>query len=255
MKGYAFISKLGRMFPKSISNKYYDFVGLSTGKIPQEISKILLALDYDEEVHEIAKKYKPDLVLTHHPFFYGNKNYVLSKYPFKSKLYEEINKEGISIFSLHTNFDETKGGMNDALSKALNLQDVYCAPNYPMMRIGYLANEMEVKEFAKYAKKCLKVNYGLLINAGKSQIKKVAVIGGGAGENYQYAIDEGCDIFVSGDAAHHVRREIISSHFNYLDLPHEIEKIFIPTMKNIVNDIDASIDVLCVDHEIEPLVI
>ena len=255
MNGYKLISILGKKFPKRIAEKYHDYVGLMTGKIPSEVNKVLLCLDYDEEVHEIAKKYKPDLVLTHHPFFYGDKKWVLENYSFKKDLYEEINKEGINIFSMHTNFDECKDGMNDALSEALNLKEVYCASNYPMMRVGYLANEMDIEDFARCAKKCLKVNYGLLVNAGKRNIKKVAIIGGGGANEYPHAIEENADIYVSGDMSHHVRREMISLKFNYLDLPHEIEKIFIYQMKKILLSIEPTLDILCVDHEKEPTVL
>ena len=54
---------------------------------------------------------------------------------------------------------------------------------------------------------------------------------------------------------HHTRREMHSLKFSYLDLPHEIEKIFMPAMKNILLNIDSSFDILIVDHEKEPTVI
>lgn len=254
MNGHKLISILGRKFPKRIAEPY-DYVGLMAGKIPSNINKILLALDYDEEVHEIAKKYHPDLILTHHPFIYGTKKYVLEHDPTKKALYDQVIKEGLCIYSMHTNFDTAKEGMNDALTNALGLKDIYAPECCPMMRIGYLAKEMEVNEFAKYAKKCLKVNYGLLLPYGHKTIRKVGIVGGGGNGEYKFAIEEGCDIYISGDAPHHIRRGIISAKFNYLDLPHEIEKIFVPWMKNIINNIDDSIDVLCVDHEKEPLVI
>ena len=255
MNGHRLITILGRRYPKSIAKKNDDFVGLMAGKIPAEINKILLCLDYDEEVHEIAKNYRPDLILSHHPFIYGTRNAVLKADPIKKALYEKVVKEGFCIYSMHTNFDEAPHGMNDALSEALGLKDVYSPTNMPMMRIGYLDEEMGVEEFAKYAKECLKVNYGLLLPYGKPSVKKIGIIGGGGGRDYPYAIEEGCDIYISGDIPHHSRRGIISCHFNYLDLPHEIEKIFIPTMKNVLLNIDSSFDILCVDHEKEPLVI
>ncbi|MBO4286320.1 MAG: Nif3-like dinuclear metal center hexameric protein [Bacilli bacterium] len=255
MNGQRLITILGKRYPKSIAKKYGDFVGLMAGKIPQEVNRVLLCLDYDEEVHQIAKSYRPDLILTHHPFIYGTRYSVLKNDPMKKALYEEVIKEGFVVYSMHTNFDEAPNGMNDALSQALNLKEVYSPTCLPMMRIGYLDKEMEVKEFAKYAKECLKVNYGLLLPYGKPTVKKVGIVGGGGNDYYLEAIEEGCDIFISGDIPHHRRRGIISHQFNYLDLPHEIEKIFIPTMKNILHNINPSLDILCVDHEKEPLVI
>ena len=254
MNGHKLISVLGRKFPKRLAEEY-DFVGLMAGSIPSEINKVLLALDYDEEVHEIAKTYRPDLILTHHPFIYGTLKNVLENDSVKKALYEKVEKEGFCIYSMHTNFDAAKDGMNDALAEALNLKDIYAPECCPMMRIGYLEEEKEINEFAKYAKKCLKVNYGLLLPFGNKTIKKVGIIGGGGNGEYKFAKEEGCDIYISGDAPHHIRRGIVSAQFSYLDLPHEIEKIFIPRMKNIINNIDSSIDILCVDHEKEPLVI
>ena len=43
--------------------------------------------------------------------------------------------------------------------------------------------------------------------------------------------------------------------WNYLDLPHEIEKIFMPTMKKLLLEIDDSFDITIIDHEELPKVI
>ena len=43
--------------------------------------------------------------------------------------------------------------------------------------------------------------------------------------------------------------------FNYLDFPHDIEKIFMPTMKNNLQSIDSSLEIITVDHEKLPKVI
>ena len=117
--------------------------------------------------------------------------------------------------------------MNDALAEKLELTNVREVTSCPMARIGNLKKEMEVKEFSAFAKNKLNINYGLLLNYGKKMIKTVAIIGGGGSKYYKDAMLDGADIYISGDCPHHVRRDIITSNFNYLDLPHEIEKIFI----------------------------
>lgn len=251
IEGRKLINILGRKFPKRLAKAWHDYVGLMTGKIPNQVNKVLLCLDYDEEVHEIAKNYKPDLILTHHPFIYGTKYHVLSTQPLKKALYDEVNKLGLTIYSMHTNFDDAKGGMNDALSEALNLKDVYTPEGCSSMRIGYLDKEMDIRDFARYACKQLKVNHTGLIAKGKPLVKKVGIVGGGGSYFYLTAIEEGCDVYISGDVSHHTRRDIISHKFNYLDMPHEIEKIFMPTMQKILLSIDSSLDILIVDHEKE----
>ena len=114
---------------------------------------------------------------------------------------------------------------------------------------------MDIKDFAKYAKEKFGVSYSLLINKGNNVVKKVGIIGGGGSHSWKIALKEGCDIYISGDAPHHVRRSINLYKFNYLDMPHEIEKIFIPTMNKILKNIDSNLEILTIDHEKLPEVI
>ncbi len=47
----------------------------------------------------------------------------------------------------------------------------------------------------------------------------------------------------------------MNAQFNYLDMPHEIEKIFMPTMKEILLVFDPTLEIKVVDHEKLPKVI
>ena len=84
---------------------------------------------------------------------------------------------------------------------------------------------------------------------------RIGIVGGGGSRDWVVARDEGCDIYISGDAPHHVRRSIVNEKLNYLDLPHEVEKIFMPTMKKILLSLDPTLEILMVDHEELPKVI
>ena len=247
--------KLSKRFPKRIAKMNHDRVGLMTGKLPEEVHKILLCLDCDHEILSQIKEFKPDLILTHHPFIYGTRGFVLSHDPVKKALVDELDSLGIPVYSMHTNFDTGEGGMNDALAEALGLLDIRIPEKEPMMRGGRLPHAMSVEEFAKYARGRLNVDYALLIAKGKPVVESVAVIGGGGSRDWKVAKEEGYDIYISGDAPHHVRREIVLNDYNYLDMPHEIEKIFIPQMKKILLELDDSLEILTVDHEKLPKVI
>lgn len=71
----------------------------------------------------------------------------------------------------------------------------------------------------------------------------------------EVAKKEECDIYISGDAPHHVRRDIVNAKFNYLDLPHEIEKIFMPKMEKYLLSIDKDLIIQSFDHERLPKVV
>lgn len=259
MKTKELLKKLGKNYPIKISKKYHDFSGLQCGKIKEETKTIFLCLDFDELVLNYIKENnllnKIDLIISHHPFIYGKKSEVLKCDLNKKVLYEEMQKLNIPIYSFHTNFDEGKDGMNDALINALELENIKVLETMPMARGGELKEEMDIIEFSKFAKNKLNVDYGLLLPYGIKKVKKIAIIGGGGWHYYKNAMDENYDIFVSGDCPHHGRREIILNKFNYLDLPHEIEKIFMKQFKKVLLNIDSTLTIYTLDHEKLPIVI
>lgn len=255
MNTRSLLNKLAKQFPKRYAKMNHDFVGLMTGKLPTEVNKVLLCLDCDWEIFPLIKEEKPDLVLTHHPLVYGTRSRVFKRDPSKKELCDALDKIGVPVYSMHTNFDTGKGGMNDVLAEALGLKDIQIVEGNIMMRGGKLPSPMTAEEFAKHANKCLNVSYSLLLNKGKPVVESAAIIGGAGSYNWTIAKEAGYDIFISGDCPHHVRREIINGKYNYLDMPHEIEKIFVPAMKKIIHKMDDSIQIVCVDHEKEPNII
>lgn len=256
MKTRSLIQQLYKYYPKSIAEANEDFVGLMVGKLPEEVNRIMLCLDFDESIFLEAVEYRPDLIITHHPFFYGLKSDILKEDKHKKDLYKMLNKYGFNVFSIHTNFDGGTPGMNDALAKMLDLQDIYTPIDDEIcMRIGYLKSEMPLREFVNYAKKSLHASYGLLIDKGPQTVKKVGIVGGGGSRFYKIALKEGCDIYISGDVSHHTRREMIIERMNYLDLPHEIERAFMPQLKEVLLGIDSSLDIKIVDHEKDPIIV
>ena len=249
------LRKLAKDFPKRYAKMNHDYVGLMTGKKPDKVQKIFLSLDLDWEVLPLVKEFKPDVIITHHPFIYGTRARVLKYDESKRLLVEEIDCLGIPVYSFHTNFDTGRGGMNDTLAKLLGLNNVYAPEKDIMMRIGELNEPKQAEEFAKFAKTVFHVDYALLINSGAKMVKKVGIVGGAGSRGWRLAQEEGCDIFISGDAPHHVRRDIVNAQYNYLDMPHEIEKAFMPRMKELLLEFDPTLEIMTVDHEKLPKVI
>ena len=68
----------------------------------------------------------------------------------------------------------------------------------------------------------------------------------------EIAMLEGYDIHISGDTPHHIRRDVIASHYNYLDVSHEVEKIFMKQMDKLLKEIDPKLETIIIDHEALP---
>ena len=189
---------------------------------------------------------KIDLILTHHPLIYGKRKEVLKFDPVKRALVKKIDKLKIPVYSMHTNFDTGIDGMNDNLAKAIGLRNVKSLKADPMIRGGNLKEAMEVNAFARFVKKALNLPSVYLINRGKKMVKKVAICGGAAGGCFKIALDEGYDIYVSGDAPHHIRHDVNCYSYNYIEIMHEVEQIFIPVMARRLKALDKKLKIITV---------
>ena len=241
IKTSSLLAKLAKKFPKRFAKEYHDHVGLMVGRLPEYVNSIYLALDFEPSIFEEAVKLKPDLIITHHPFVYGSRAKIRKTDPQKDAFIQQVSAAGLVVYSLHTNFDRGQDGMNDALAQALGLSDIKQLEKEPMARGGKLPYPMSIHQFGEYAKQKLQASYGLLLPYGKQIVETAAIIGGGGAPEYKIAQEEGYDVFISGDMRHHIRRGIINDAYNYLDLPHEIESIFIPQMEKILLSFDKDL--------------
>lgn len=255
VKTRTLLRRLAVNFPKRLARPYHDYVGLMTGKLKEHTNRILLCLDLDETILDAVIDFKPDLVMTHHPLIYGTRHQVFLKDEKKKHLVEKLDALHIPVVSFHTNFDAGVGGMNDALAEALGLIDIAPLQGDTMARGGRLKTPMAIQDFAKHALLSLEVPYGLLLDYGKEIIEKVAIVGGGGSSTWKIAQEEGYDIYLSGDISHHTRRDIVIHQYNYLDLPHEVERIFMKRMESILHHIDPELQIKTVDHEWCPTVV
>ncbi len=168
-----------------------------------EVKKVLIALDpYDKAVNEaIAGEY--DVLLTHHPLFWGEP---LPNTP-PEYWYNKLMRAGISSYSFHIRLDRAEGGVNDILAQRLGLIDTvpFDEPEIPGLgRVGYLPDPMSEAELAEHVKIVLNaqmVRYTLLPDGRK--IKKVAVLGGAASDAVSAAAAAGADAIIGGEFKHH----------------------------------------------------
>jgi dinuclear metal center YbgI/SA1388 family protein len=96
----------------------WDNVGLLVGDPNQTIARIMLTIDYTQEVADEAKKANCDLVVSYHPPIFQP----LKKLTAGSLIFDAI-RHGMAIYSPHTALDASDGGTNDTLADAIGLTD------------------------------------------------------------------------------------------------------------------------------------
>ena len=96
MNSKKLIKKLWKKFPLKLAKKYHDYVGLIVSKIKEETNKIIVCLDVNNDVIDLAINEGADLIISHHPFIYGKKKFVLMD-EYKLNMYKLFQKE-IALF-------------------------------------------------------------------------------------------------------------------------------------------------------------
>ena len=112
---------INKLAPKNLSAKW-DNIGLQLGSYNEEVNKVLVALDVNQEVINEAIDLDIDLIISHHPVIFDE----LSAVRFDTatgKLIKMAIKNNISIYSAHTNYDIAPGGLNDLLAQKLGVDN------------------------------------------------------------------------------------------------------------------------------------
>ena len=121
MKLRNLINKIESKYPTNLAYSW-DNVGLLVGEYEQEVKKILVTLEANEKVVDEAITKGVDLIITHHPFIFSKINRVNSG-DLKGRLILKLIKNDISLYSMHTNFDIAKDGLNDYFMEIMGFEN------------------------------------------------------------------------------------------------------------------------------------
>jgi dinuclear metal center YbgI/SA1388 family protein len=101
----------------------WDNVGLLLGDESAEVRRILTCLTVTSAVVTEATEEHADLIVSHHPvLFRGTKR--LSTATADGRLLWPLARAGVAVYSPHTAFDNTPGGINDLLARRVGLTRV-----------------------------------------------------------------------------------------------------------------------------------
>lgn len=175
----------------------FDNCGILVGDEEQQVTKALLALDITPEVVEEAHTKGAELIISHHPVIFRPLKRVMTG----TAVYQLI-KYGITALCLHTNLDLSPVfGVNTELARVLGIRDGHFAEG-TFAYIGQLEQPTTAEEFARRVNReldCRGLRY-----TDKEQVQKICVSGGAGAEEVFTAIENGCDLFLTGEMKHHL---------------------------------------------------
>jgi dinuclear metal center YbgI/SA1388 family protein len=103
----------------------WDNSGLQVGDPSSEITGIMVSLDAAPAAVDSAISFGCQLLVTHHPLIFKPQKNISTATP-QGRLIHKAIRNGLSIVSMHTNYDIAEGGLNDLLAARLQLTD--CQP-------------------------------------------------------------------------------------------------------------------------------
>jgi len=121
MKLEKIINEIEKIFPTKTAEEF-DNVGLLLGKTDAECNKALVCHDVTDEIIDEALNNKCQLIISYHPLIFKS----LKKINYEDRIGRIITKiieNKLSLYSIHTSFDNLKNGLNFELGKILNLEN------------------------------------------------------------------------------------------------------------------------------------
>ena len=113
---------LDKFAPKTCAASW-DNVGLLFGNPKEQVEKVMTCLTVTPESAREAVSEKVQLIVTHHPILFQGAKNITATNP-EGKMLWDLATNNVAVYSPHTGFDNTNGGINDILANLIGLQQI-----------------------------------------------------------------------------------------------------------------------------------
>ena len=201
----------------------YDNSGVII-KCSESVSGVLFSLDLSHRAIKKAKALGCNLIVTHHPpIFHPIKKLDAVSNPAVSVVPECV-KEGISVISMHLNFDVAPKGIDYYLMKGLGGNGKDYFTHLPIGGGYGRVYEIAPQNFYDYFSAVKKTfSSERAICFGKDKLVKRVASFCGAGcdaDAIEFAYKHRADVFVSADMREHEIAALIANGINVIELTH-----------------------------------
>lgn len=239
MKCKEVIECLEKLAPRFYAQSW-DNVGLLTGREDKEVDKIMLALDPTASVIQQACEWGADMLITHHPLIFSPMKAVTTRDFIGKRVYQLI-RQDICYFAMHTNFDVM--GMADAVAGQLEMEECEVLETTfqedistkGIGRIGRLPRSMSLEECAFYIKEKCALDSIRVFGERERTVRRMALVPGSGKSCIRQAIEQGAEVFLTGDIGHHEGLDAMEQNLSIIDAGHfGLEKIFSSYMEEVL---------------------
>lgn len=217
------LNELNRYFNSFLHKEDYDSdISLNGIQIAnsapdeKEITKVAFAVDACEASALKAAEAGAQVLFVHHGLFWGHCETITGNH---YKRVAAFIKNDLALIGYHIPLDANEFvGNNFGIAKRLGLEKVRPFGKWRGMTLGASGELVQECTIEELAKKLFpngeKPSH--IFPFGKKMIKKVAVISGGAGEDFEQAVKIGADAYITGEVGHEEYHAIEESKINVI---------------------------------------
>jgi len=180
------------------------------------LGKIAFAVDACLEVFKRAAEAGAGFLFVHHGLFWGNPLSVEGSHRERLKFLLDNN---MALYAVHLPLDQhPRLGNNAVLAEMLGIKEPEPFGSYHGRTIGYkgtLSTPLTVEEAARRISYMGRPPLGVF-PFGKKESLNCAVISGGAAREAFQALEEGIDLYVSGESSHTVYHPAMEGRMNII---------------------------------------
>lgn len=186
------------MAPQALQEDW-DNNGLMIGSLDAPVDGLYLDLDLTLQTIRSAKEAGIHTILTHHPILFSPLRSLNTDQPPGSVIREAL-LSGMNVLAAHTNLDHAQGGVNDALSARLGLDERIPVPD-GIGRIAVVEEESAGAWLERIAQR-LRCRPKFVGNPEKP-IRRIGLCGGAGGELVEQAHLHALDLVLTAEVKHH----------------------------------------------------
>jgi dinuclear metal center YbgI/SA1388 family protein len=190
--------------------------GLQVDNDGSEIRKVAFATDACLETFERAAASGAGLIFVHHGLFWGKP---LALTGVHRKRLAFLLERNLAVYAVHLPLDQhPELGNNAALASLLGIENIEPFGVYHGRKIGYkgtFADPLTVEEAVK------RIGFmdrppNVVLPFGPKKSHTCAVISGGASYEAFQAIDEGIDLYITGEVSHTIYHHALEGRLNLI---------------------------------------
>jgi dinuclear metal center YbgI/SA1388 family protein len=198
--------------------------GLQVASERGEANRVAFAVDACLEAIRRAVEWKADVLFVHHGLFWGTP---LALTGGLFRRVRELLAGDCALYAVHLPLDlHPELGNNAALARRLGLREVEPFGEHKGVKIGFRGEFAEPRSLGEVQAMLLGARPAPgTLPFGPETVRTVGIVSGGAAKDVLQAIDQGLDLFITGEPSHSVYHYCLEGRINVIFGGHYLTEV------------------------------